>query len=309
MLTCTDLTHAYKDTVRLASVSLQVPRGSMFALFGHNGCGKSTLLKMLGGSLPVRTGQVTWQNQSALSTSGYLRQGIRHQVGVLFQSTSSDEKLSVLDNLLFSARLYGLDASLAQARARETLALASLTDRAHDAVKKLSGGMRRRLELYRCFIHQPQLLLLDEPTAGLDVEERKKFFAFLTNYKQQHNAAIVMASHLADELVCADHIAMMKDGKILEQGTPAAMLKRLNYLRCSFVVDATHDLKLDSLPLLFDRKQNPHGTITAKFTASHLDDFLQSSVVRAASFSSLSIDRPSLADVYCDLVQDEARHD
>ena len=224
-------------------------------------------------------------------------------MGVLFQNSSSDEKLTVLDNLVFSARLYGLDATQALAQAHEALVFASLIDRAKDAVKKLSVGLRRRLELYRCFMHKPQLVLLDEPTAGLDVAEIKKFLVFLKHYQVTNQAAIIMASHHADELLVADHVVMMKEGRVLEQGTPFAMLRRLDYLRCSFVLDNADSTMLDSLQL-FHREQNPDGSTSAKFRVDYLDTFLKSAFVRHASFKSLSIEKPSLGDVYRDLAQE-----
>jgi ABC-type multidrug transport system ATPase subunit len=303
VLVCNDLSFAYQGRMRLTKVSFSAPRGQIVALFGHNGSGKSTLLKMLGGSLPVRCGDVSWMSQSALAKNGYLRSDLRKDVGVLFQNCSSDEKLTLIDNLVFSARLYGLSRAQALEKAHEVLFLASLTDRAKDSVKTLSPGLRRRLELYRCFMHEPQLVLLDEPTAGLDVAEIKKFMGFINQYKAARRAAIVIASHHPDELLLADLVVMMKEGKVIEQGAPSAMLKRLDYLRCSFLLDNANDAILDGLQL-FQCERNLDGSINAKFSLGYLDAFLKSPFVRHASFRSLSIDKPSLADVYRDLAQE-----
>lgn len=301
MLRCTQISFSYQGVVRLDNVQLQIDEGGMLALFGHNGSGKSTLLKMLGGSLPVRDGCVLWHDRSVIGSDGYLKRAVRKHIGVLFQGSSSDDKLSALDNLIFSARLYGLDKKTAEAKAHEVIEFAALSDRAREPIKKLSHGMRRRLELYRCFMHEPKLLILDEPTAGLDVNEIKKFFDFLVRYKEQNRASIIMASHHGDELIFADHVAMMSEGKIIEYGTPASMLLRLDYLRCSFNFENADANSLKDLPL-FDLEHSDDGAISAKLKSDQLDNFLKSSLVRNASFKSLAIEKPSLADVYRDLV-------
>lgn len=303
MLECADLSFSYQGVKRVDSVSLSAVSGCLLALYGHNGSGKSTLLKMLGGSLPVESGSVSVFQQPALLPNGYLNPSLRYHFGILFQGTSSDEKLSVLDNLLFPARLWGLDKKTAIERARWALSASSLEDRAQELVKKLSGGMRRRLELYRCFIHWPKIVLLDEPTAGLDGAEIKKFFAFLKNYQRETNATVIMASHHADELIFADHVVMMKDALIIANDTPSAMLAKLDYLRCSFLLAAGDVGALKNLPL-FDWEPQPDMSTTAKLRTSYLDKFLQDQVLRDVPFKSLSIERPSLADVYNDLAKE-----
>lgn len=305
MLSCTDLTFSYQGTPRVKGVGFTVAASSLFALFGHNGSGKSTLLKMLGGSLPIRSGTVTFMGEPAIGRDGFLRRDIRSSFGVLFQTSSSDEKLSAYDNLFFCARMYGLGRDQAHARALWALKHATLEERAHEPVKKLSGGMRRRLELYRCFVHAPKVIVLDEPTAGLDVAEVSKFFGFLAGYRAETRAAIIMASHQADELLFANHVAMMKDGVILEHGSPNAMLAQLDYLRCSFSLDGTHALRLADLHL-YDAVNESDGSITAKFKAHDLDDFLKQPLLRDAAFRSFAIIKPSLADVYRDMLQRNA---
>src|SRR5690606_38856830 len=129
--------------------------------------------------LPISRGHLYFLGANAIAHNGYMRRDLREHIGVLFQTNSSDEKLSVLDNLIYSARLYGLNQARAHEQAQWALNQAALSERAHEPVKKLSVGMRRRLELFRCFLHRLKLVLLDEPTAGLDVAEIAKFFAFL----------------------------------------------------------------------------------------------------------------------------------
>lgn len=303
MLTCADLNFAYQGVMRLKRVSLTVADNSLVALFGHNGSGKSTLLKLLGGSLPVQSGGVEVFQKPAIGRDGYLRTDMRHHFGLLFQGTSSDEKLSLMDNLIFSARLFGLSRENARERALWALAQASLSDRAREPVKKLSGGMRRRLELYRCFLHWPKIVLLDEPTAGLDSAEVAKFFDFLKAYLKETRASVIMASHHADELLFADLVCMMKDGEIIAQGTPNAMLAKLDYLRCVFQCAHEDSSSLRELPL-YDWQTQADDSISAKLRTSALDALLKNPILRDAPFKSFSIERPSLAHVYRDLCEE-----
>lgn len=305
MLSCSDLTFSYNGTPRVKGAQFSVEPGSLFALFGHNGSGKSTLLKMLGGSLPIQAGAMTFFGENALMPNGYLRRDLRRYCGVLFQANSSDEKLSALDNLILCARMYGLAPEHARARAWWALQCASLEERAHEPVKKFSGGMRRRLELYRCFLHAPKLVVLDEPTAGLDVAHIAKFFTFLKRYREETEAAIIMASHHADELVFATTVAMMKDGIIIAHGSPDTMLEQLDYLKCTFFLDDIAERALVGLHL-FDAVKESDGSLRAKFKAHELDNVLKNPLLRELPFRSFAIVKPNLADVYRDMTNGAA---
>lgn len=298
---CIDLDFFYQTKKRLNKVTFAAPSGALVGLFGHNGSGKSTLLKLLGGSLPVARGQVKAFSRSAIDENGYLRMDLRREFGVLFQGSSSDEKLSLFDNLRLVARLWGMNNNQSLEQTWLTLENSSLSERAHEPVKKLSGGMRRRLELYRTFIHRPKIVLLDEPTAGLDVAEVAKFFEYLKNYRRETGALVLMSSHHADELLFCDQVIMMKEGQIVSQGSPRAMLEGLDYFCCSFMLnDPKGAQKLYELEL-YDQVLSPDGWTRAKVKMSQLDPLLNSPLLRDDLFKSFSIARPSLGDVYKDL--------
>lgn len=308
MLEGHELSFSYEKTERLHRVKFSVAPGALLALFGHNGSGKSTLLKLLGGSLRVQQGSLSWNGQSALAANNYVRADLRRHCGILFQGSSSDEKLSVRDNLMFSARLYGIGRAAALKRVDEILQMSTLTARAHEKVKKLSLGTRRRLELYRCFLHAPKIVLLDEPTAGLDGAEITKFFSFLQRYREENRAVIIMASHHADELLYADKVLMMKDGRIVDEGTPSAMLAQLDYLRCSFQLEACAHHVVDSLKV-YESEHHPDGSIHAKIKTRDLDHLLKHPALSEAPFKLFCIEKPSLSDRYRDVIASGATHE
>lgn len=302
MLECADLNYYYGSSHRLKGVSFGAASGSLLGLFGHNGCGKSTLLKMLGGSLPVKSGNVMFFKGVAIGNDGYVLFRFRKNMGVLFQDTSSDEKLSAFDNLVYGARLMGLSRSSEDDLVKKTLRLANLSERAHDQVKKLSGGMRRRLELYRTFLHRPKIVLLDEPTAGLDVLETARFFSFLKDYQRETGATVLLSTHRPDELMHCDRVIMLVEGRMKADRTPLDMLKDLDYLRCSFAVnEGVASVKLDDLGLFDMVFDDVESTLRAKIRVSDLDTLLSSPMLRRGALKRFSMEKPNLADAYEEL--------
>jgi ABC-2 type transport system ATP-binding protein len=301
VLSCTDLEYSYGPRRRLKGISFSANAGALIALFGHNGCGKSTLLKLLSGVLPVQKGSVSLEMQSALNPEGYLRHDLRARIGVLFQGTSSDEKLSAADNLKYAASLMGVPTAKINEKIEWALLQSGLKEHAYVPVKKLSGGMRRRLELYRTFLHRPQLVLLDEPTAGLDILEARRFFSFLKNYQNDTNALVIMSSHHPDELLACHEVIMMHEGEICAQGSPVVMLNKLDYLRCSFSLHRDHDRS----PLVdldfFALTEETDGVIKGKIKGQEIDSFFKSSFFPKDAFKSFSVEKPSLADFYEDI--------
>lgn len=296
MLCVSKLDFFYGSHQRLKQVSFTLNQGERLGIFGHNGSGKSTLLKLLSAALPVKHGAVRFLGEDALGSDGYFKRELRTLVGVLFQGTSSDDKLSSWDNLIYFSQLMGVaDAS---SKVQQILDNAQLTSRAHEAVKKLSGGMRRRLELYRTFLHQPMMLVLDEPTAGLDVKEAGRFFSYLTTYQQNTGAAVIMATHNPDELMSCDRVIMMKDGAVIQEGVPHLLVSQLDYVRClmSLKPDTIYDGV--QIPWFDVRYRDDEGVIFAKVAKRVLPDFLRHPFLHSPSIKGFTLENPSLADVY-----------
>jgi ABC-2 type transport system ATP-binding protein len=301
MLECINLDFFYGSSQRLKRVSFKANSPSLIGLFGDNGSGKTTLLKILGGALPLSIGDVRMFNQGALNKEGYIRKELRHVIGFLFQTTSSDEKLSAFSNLFYSAQLMGINTANIEELVKKTLYLANLLDRAHEPLKKLSVGMRRRLELYRTFIHDPKIVLLDEPTAGLDVFESKRFFSFLKDYQKCTNALIIMSTHHPEDLLNLERVLLMKNGGIIADQSPHALISGLHYIRCSFSLNDKSVLKDFSKELFDIENDETNDVIRAKFSSNKLDGFLQDPILRNNSIKLFSMEKPNIADAYKDL--------
>lgn len=203
----------------LDDVSLSVPRGEMFALLGPNGAGKSTLLDILctigrpdSGRAEVAGIDVVKQPLKA-----------RRQLGVVFQEATLDTRLSVQENLDFHGMVYQMGRAERRRRSEEMLALVELSDWREAVVRTLSAGMRRRLEIARGLMHQPEILFLDEPTVGLDAQSRAKIWSYLDTLRTSQNITIIVTTHYIEEVDACDSICIIDHGKILARGTPDSL--------------------------------------------------------------------------------------
>lgn len=213
------LAHFYGARAALDNVSFSVQPNEIFALLGPNGGGKSTILWILATLLfPTRGavrifGEDVRQNPDA----------IRRRMGVVFQSPGLDRKLTVRENLLHQGHLYGLRGRALKKRIDELLGRFGVADRAGEAVELLSGGLRRRVDLARAFLHSPQLLLLDEPTAGLDPAARRDWWSYLIDLREKDGVTILMTSHMLDEAELCDRLALLSWGRVVAIGSPASL--------------------------------------------------------------------------------------
>ena len=213
------LAHRYGEHEAIRDLSLSVAAGEIFALLGPNGSGKTTLFRVLSTLIPLQQGEV--------HILGYdLRRepdAIRAQLGVVFQAPSVDKKLTVMENIIHHGRLYGLGGRELRTRADEMLARLGLADRRRDLVETLSGGLRRRVELAKGMLHRPRLLLLDEPSTGLDPGARSDLWQYLEQVRDEDGVTVVLTTHLLEEAERADRIAIMHRGELAALDTPAAL--------------------------------------------------------------------------------------
>ena len=209
----------YGRTLALDNISLAVPGGSLFALIGPNGAGKSTLIDILS------TIRAPLSGRAAVAGLDVARdpRGVRRRIGVIFQNSTLDTRLSVFDNLDFHARVHGMERKLRGQRITEMLDLVQLEDWRKAPVRSLSAGMKRRLEIARGLLHDPQILFMDEPTVGLDPQSRANIWQHLTELRTRTGLTIVVTTHYIDEVAGADEVCVIDRGKILVRGTPAAL--------------------------------------------------------------------------------------
>lgn len=215
LLLVANVSKSYGDKLALDDVSLAVQPGELVALLGTNGAGKSTLLQLVTGLFTADSGTITVCGRD-IGTSVVDALSL---LGVVFQQPTVDLELSVRDNLRFHAELQGLGRSQIRTRLDEAMTQFGLTDRGGDAVRKLSGGNRRRVELARALLHDPRLLVMDEATVGLDPASRRDILAHVLSLRAA-GMGILWTTHLIDEAAEADRIVMLDKGKIVFDGVP-----------------------------------------------------------------------------------------
>lgn len=218
-----DLTKRYGERAALAGLSLEIAPGQLVALLGPNGAGKSTLFQVLTGLFVADAGEVIVAGHS-LRTQAVA--ALRH-IGVVFQQMSLDLDLSVERNLRFHADLHGLPRRVAQARLLAGCEALGLAGELQRPVRELSGGNRRKVELVRALLHEPGLVLMDEPTVGLDPKSRRDLLAAIRADVQRRTSSVLWATHLVEEAEAADRVLVLHKGKLLADGTPAAVAAQL----------------------------------------------------------------------------------
>lgn len=217
------LRHVYGTRVALDDVSFTVARGAVFGLLGPNGGGKTTLFKILSTLMTASGGSASIFGDPLPGAEA----AVRRHLGVVFQHPSLDGKLTVTENLTCHGYLYGLHGAPLRTRTHAVLARVGLTDRAGDRVETLSGGLQRRAELAKALLHQPPLLLLDEPSTGLDPGARRDFMQYLRQLREQDGVTIVLTTHYMEEAERCDQVAILHQGRIVSVGTPAALKEQV----------------------------------------------------------------------------------
>jgi len=208
---------AFKRREVLKGLSFSVQPGEAFGLLGPNGSGKSTTFSVLTGLLQPRAGRLQFEGQPVQPGA----QVLRAKLGVVFQKPSLDPNLTGRENLLMACALYGLRGQGARDRVQALVAEAELADRVDEPVKQLSGGMRRRLELARSRVHAPRLLLLDEPTTGLDEGAFQRTWRQLHHLRDRDGVSLLLSTHRPEEAARCDRLALIDDGRIVACDTPA----------------------------------------------------------------------------------------
>ena len=209
----------YGQRTALHDLSLEVQSGELFGLLGPNGSGKSTLFRILGTQLPPGTGEARVWGLDVVRDAV----AVRHRIGVVFQSPALDGLLTVRENLLHQGRLYGLGGRHLTRRIDELLERLALAERRDDRVAVLSGGLRRRVDIARGILHEPSLLLLDEPSAGLDPGARRDLWQELARLREQAGLTILVTTHLMEEGERCDRVAILDAGRLVGLAPPSQL--------------------------------------------------------------------------------------
>jgi len=233
-----DLVHRYGDRTALNGISFDVRPAELFGLLGPNGSGKTTLFRILSTLMLPTAGRATIMGCDAAQEPAR----VRRQIGVVFQAQSVDLKLTAYENLWHQGHLYGLRGAALQQRIQGILSRVGLADRARELVETFSGGMQRRIELAKGLLHRPGVLLLDEPTTGLDPGARRDLWQYLATLRDEEQVSVLVTTHLMEEAERCDRLAILNEGSLVALGTPAELKSEIG--GDVILLDATHDAEV-----------------------------------------------------------------
>ncbi len=290
----------YGRTLALNEVNLEVGEQQMFALLGPNGAGKTTLMHILSTLLRPDAGS------AFVAGVDVIRQPLkaRRRLGIVFQEPSLDDRLSVRENLDLHGLVFGVPRKLRKQRIEELLTLVELTDWADKIVRALSSGMKRRLEIARTFIHDSEILLLDEPTVGLDAQTRDRIWHYIRRLQTERKITVLVTTHYIEEVENCDQVCIIDNGKVLADGAPEALKRQFGQQLLRIVPKTNTDHKeiVTRYAKQLSRADNTEIILTSE------DDFSESFLAENGSrIRSLSIEVPSLESVFLNLTGRDIR--
>jgi len=291
-----NLVKSFGERRALDGISLSVKRGELFCLLGPNGGGKSTLFRILATLLLPDAGSAEVAGYDVIHNAP----AVRARLGVVFQSPSLDGKLTILENLRCGGALYGLRGPELESRIDEALTALSLTDRLNDLVETLSGGLQRRTEIAKCLLIRPEVLLLDEPSTGLDPGARIDLWAALEQLRSKHGVTALCTTHLMEEAARADRVGIVSSGKLVALGTPEELTGAIGGDVLS--LGAAKDTGADRLAQLIGRQFDiPASVLEGEVRIEHTEAYVLAAKLAGAfpnEIVSLRIARPTLEDVF-----------
>jgi ABC-2 type transport system ATP-binding protein len=307
MLKVSAISKAFGAIRAVDSVSFHVSEGEIYGLLGPNGAGKTTTISMVCGLLQPDAGEIFIQGKSFSDNPN----GAKRLMGVTPQDLALYEELTGRENLEFWGRIAGLKPAEARQRATELLEALSLTDRAKDAVKNYSGGMKRRINLGCALLHRPKLVLLDEPTVGIDPQARARILEFITALRGTGTAILYTTHYLEEAETLCQRIGIIDHGKVLAEGTLSQLQERLGE-GLVFTVDADFG---ESSPAQWDGfsgrfrvlQQSAKQLVVAAVGRPDPADCLKALLALPVRMQNVSLKRPSLNDVFLQLTGRQLR--
>lgn len=290
------LKKTYGKKTALEDISFSVNAGTCFGLLGPNGAGKSTTMKILTGIVEADNGTVmvlgmdTKKNQLS----------VKRTIGYVPQSITLYEELNAYDNLVFFGQMYGVKGTTLHERIKKVLTQTGLLDRAKDKVKEYSGGMKRRINIAAALLHNPKILILDEPTVGIDPQSRNHIFDMIRELKED-GVTIIYSTHYMEEVeTLCDEIAIIDSGRIITQGNLKELLEQ--HSNKVIYIETNQIEKLESLPSVYKMTAKDEGWIfESAYPVALLQDILKASTEQDIDILALEMVRPTLESVFLSL--------
>ena len=288
-----DLHKSFDEVEAVRGVSFEVAAGEVFGFLGPNGAGKTTTINMLCTLARPTSGSARVAGHDVVRE----RDDVRRHIGLVFQDPTLDGYLTAEQNLRLHAELYGVDSALVPDRMRQVLEMVGLWERRDATVMTFSGGMRRRLEIARGFLHSPRVLFLDEPTIGLDPQTRSSIWRYIAQLQEREEITIFMTTHYMDEAEFCDRIAIMDQGQIVALDTPEALKAQVGADRVRIQTE-DDDAAIAALAERFDVEATiSEGAVT--FFVPSGEEFVPRLFAELGiAIRSVSVSRPTLDDVF-----------
>jgi ABC-2 type transport system ATP-binding protein len=297
------VSHRYGERTALSDVSLEIREREIFGFLGPNGSGKTTLFRILSTLVSPIEGTVTIAGLDLRDS----REAVRRNIGVVFQSPSLDKQLTAEENLRHHGHLYGLRGAELEKRIDEMLARVGLAQRPRELVGTFSGGMRRRVELAKGLLTRPKILLLDEPSTGLDPGARIDLWRYLREIRDESGTTILVTTHLMDEAEHCDRLAIMDAGKVAACDTPEALRSRIG----ADVITLTGDDPDGIVSVIRERfgiaAERVDAVVRIERERGH--EFIPPLMeALAGRVRAVSLGKPTLEDVFIDVTGHAFRH-
>ena len=290
-----NLVHRYENRTALNGISFDVRPAELFGLLGPNGSGKTTLFRILSTLMVPTAGRALVLGCDAAKDPAT----VRCQIGVVFQAQSVDRKLTAYENLWHQGHLYGLRGPALKARVNQVLSRVGLADRADERVEKFSGGMQRRVELAKGLLHHPGVLLLDEPTTGLDPGARRDLWQYLQILRDEENVSVLVTTHLMEEAERCDRLAILNEGNVVALGTPSELKSEIG---CDVILIEGDELNPASLAQRIQDRFHVEATVYGNQVriereAGHrfVPDLVEAF---PGEIQEISVSKPALEDVF-----------
>lgn len=286
----------YGKKTALEDVTLTVEPGTCFGLLGPNGAGKSTTMKLLTGIIEPDDGTIHVLGLDVVKD----QRAIQRQIGYVPQSITLYEKLSAYDNLVFFGEMNGVKGRLLKERISEVLNQTGLSDRAKEAVSTFSGGMKRRINIACALLHKPKILILDEPTVGIDPQSRNRIFELINSLKEE-GVTVIYSTHYMEEVeALCDHIAIIDHGKVMTQGSLTELLERFGQKAIYFEAAGLNEpIQIERVEKIYPK--NRGWVFETEHPIKVMEAILKHSEANNLEVKALEIMRPSLETVFLSL--------